>query len=110
MQKHVNLVDLVKGFPTNIFLQILASIQKRTSSVKLAHQCACGAWKGRSTGFFRSARKPIAELGFFEVREKEQCLAYFSKEKDGNLFLYFKLLKLVIQIMQRYHTRSQEPW
>ena len=31
MQKHVNLVDLVKSFPTNIFLQKLASIQQRTS-------------------------------------------------------------------------------
>ena len=31
MQKHVNLVDLVKSFPTNIFLQNLASTQKRTS-------------------------------------------------------------------------------
>ena len=37
MQKHVNLVDLVKGFPTNIYLQNLASIQKRTSPVKFAH-------------------------------------------------------------------------
>ena len=37
MQKHVNLVVLVKGFPTNIFLQNLASIQKRTSPVKFAH-------------------------------------------------------------------------
>ena len=40
MQKHVplvNLVDLVKSFPTNIFLQNLASIQKRTSPVKSAH-------------------------------------------------------------------------
>ena len=37
MQKHVNLVDLVKSFPTNIFLQNLASIQKRTSPIKLAH-------------------------------------------------------------------------
>ena len=37
MQKHVNLVDLVKSFPTNIYLQNLASIQKRTSSVKFAH-------------------------------------------------------------------------
>ena len=37
MQKHVNLVDLVKSFPTNIFLQNLASIQKRTSSIKFAH-------------------------------------------------------------------------
>ena len=37
MQKHVNLVDLVKSFPTNIFLQNLASIQKRTSPVKFSH-------------------------------------------------------------------------
>ena len=34
MQKHVNLVDLVKSFPTSIYLQNLASIQKRTSPVK----------------------------------------------------------------------------
>ena len=37
MQKHVNLVDLVKSFPTNTYLQILASIQKNTSPVKFAH-------------------------------------------------------------------------
>ena len=37
MQKHVNLVDLVKSFPTNIFLQDLASIQKRTNPIKFAH-------------------------------------------------------------------------
>ena len=37
MQKHVNLVDLVKSFPTNIYLQNLASIQQRTSPVKFAH-------------------------------------------------------------------------
>ena len=37
MQKHVNLVDLVKSFPTNIFLQNLASIQKRTSPIKFVH-------------------------------------------------------------------------
>ena len=36
MQKHVTLVDLVKSFPTNIFLQNLASIQKRTSPIKFA--------------------------------------------------------------------------
>ena len=33
MQKHVNLVDLVKSFPTNIIVQNLASIQKRTSPI-----------------------------------------------------------------------------
>ena len=37
MQKHANLVDLVKGLPTNIYLQNLASIQKTTSLVKFAH-------------------------------------------------------------------------
>ena len=37
MQKYVHLVDLVKSFPTNIYLQNLASIQKRTSPVKFAH-------------------------------------------------------------------------
>ena len=37
MQKHVNLVDLVKSFPTNIYLQNLASMQKRTSPIKFAH-------------------------------------------------------------------------
>ena len=37
MQKHVNIVDLVKSFPTNILLQNLVSIQKRTSPVKFAH-------------------------------------------------------------------------
>ena len=37
MQKHVDLVDLVKSFPTNIYLQNLASIQKRTSPVKFAN-------------------------------------------------------------------------
>ena len=37
MQKHVNLVDLVTSFPANIFLQNLASIQKRTSPIQFAH-------------------------------------------------------------------------
>ena len=35
MQKHVNLVDLVKSFPTSIYLQNLASIQERTSPCEI---------------------------------------------------------------------------
>ena len=31
VQKHINLVDLVKSFPTSIYLQNLASIQPRTA-------------------------------------------------------------------------------
>ena len=34
MQKHVNLADLVKSFPTSTFLQNLDSIQPRTSRSK----------------------------------------------------------------------------
>ena len=37
MQKYAHIVDLVKSFPTNILLQNLASIQKRTSPIKFAH-------------------------------------------------------------------------
>ena len=37
MQKHVNLGDLVKSFPTNFFLKNLASIQQRTSPIKFDH-------------------------------------------------------------------------
>ena len=37
MQKDVNLVDLVKSFPTSIYMQKSASIQARTSPIKFAH-------------------------------------------------------------------------
>ena len=37
VQKHANLVDLVKSFPTNILLENLASIQQRTSLIKFDH-------------------------------------------------------------------------
>ena len=51
MQKHVNLVDLVKRFPTNIFLQNLASIQKGTSPIftHLAEKSENGSISSLST-------------------------------------------------------------
>ena len=55
MQKHVNLVDLVKSFPTNIYLQNLASIQKRTSPVKFAH-LAEKSGKGSISNLLTKAR------------------------------------------------------
>ena len=66
MQKHVNLVDLVKSFPTNIFLQILASIQQRTSPIKfarLAEKSEKGSISNFSTkavGTARTSVKPSA--------------------------------------------------
>ena len=58
MQKHVNLVDLVKSFPTNIFLQNLASIQKRTSSIKFAH-LAEKSEKGSISNLSTKALTPV---------------------------------------------------
>ena len=52
MSKPVNLVDLVKSFQTNIYLQNLASIQKRTSPMKFAHlaeKCEKGSVSNLST-------------------------------------------------------------
>ena len=63
MQKHVNLVDLVKSFPTNIFLQNLASIQKRTRPIKfdhLAEKSEKGSISNLST---KAGAAPVQEAG-----------------------------------------------
>ena len=60
MQKHVNLADLVKSFPTNIFLQNLASIQPRTSLVKFTRSP-----RTDRPGTLRSTLSP----GFIKSRE-----------------------------------------
>ena len=65
MQKHVNLVDLVKSFPTNIYLQNLASIQRRTSPIKFAH-LAEKSGKGSISNLSTKATSP----------ETAQCLLY----------------------------------
>ena len=57
VQKHVNLVDLVKRFPTNIFLQNLASIQERTSPIKFAH-LAEKSEKGSISNLSTKVRSP----------------------------------------------------
>ena len=57
VQKHVNLVDLVKGFPTNIYLQNLASIQKRTSLSKFAH-FAEKSGNGSTSNLSTKVRRP----------------------------------------------------
>ena len=63
MRQNVNLVDLVMSFPTNIFLQNLASIQKRTSPVKFAHlaeKSGKGSIPNLSTKARGAARVPRA--------------------------------------------------
>ena len=64
MKKHVNLIDLVKSFPTNIFSQNLASIQKRTSPIKFAHlaeKSGKGSISNLSTKVERPANDAAAE-------------------------------------------------
>ena len=68
MQKHVNLVDLVKSFPTNIYLQNLASIQQRTSLVQfdyLDEKSEKGSISNLST---KEATRASAEAGPAAVR------------------------------------------
>ena len=59
MQKHVNLVDLVKSFPTNILLQNLASIQERASPIKFDHLAEKSESALRSRTF--QLRLPLVE-------------------------------------------------
>ena len=66
MQKHANLVDLVKSFPTNIFLQNLASIQKRTSPIKfdhLAEKSEKGSVSNLSTKTRSAGAPSVAKFG-----------------------------------------------
>ena len=66
MQKHINIVDLVKSFPTNILLQNLASIQPRTSTLKFARSpctmVANSAGRGVAAAAPRARRvRPLVE-------------------------------------------------
>ena len=67
MQKHVNLVDLVKSFPTNIYLQNLASMQKRTSHIEFAH-LAEKSGKGSISNLSTKASAAEQEQGLSQVK------------------------------------------
>ena len=84
MQRFANLVDLVKRFPTNIYLQKSASIQLKMSPDKFAVQIGLvglvelvdipAAGAARSSGACRSpkskeTRCPVPELGIFSASE-----------------------------------------
>ena len=83
MQKHVNLVDLVKSFPTNIYLQNLASIQKRTSTVKFVH-LAEKSEKGSMSNLSTKAPGPggVAVLRPAELWSPGMCV--LINEGDGS--------------------------
>ena len=69
MQKHVNLVDLVKSFPTSIYyldvfsiyLEKLASIQSKTSLEEIwKNEWNLGIWTGEN--FYSNFQKKQFEL------------------------------------------------
>ena len=83
MQKYVHLVDLLKRFPTNIYLQNLASIQKRTSPVKFAHLAEKSA-NGSISNLSTKAESAADELQQLTARkaELEASVATLRKENE----------------------------
>ena len=75
MQSNSNLIDLVKSFPTNIYLQNLASIQKRTSPVKFTHlaeKSRKGSISNVSTKAMTAAGRAAA-LAFAQATSKRKA-------------------------------------
>ena len=94
MQKHVNLVDLVKSFPTNIYLQNLASIQKRTSPLKFAHLAEKSgkgsisnlSTKAKTAALFVLRERPavaliIASRALVDTSVQDVAALFFVKER-----------------------------
>ena len=88
MQKHVNLVDLVKSFPTNILLQNLASIQKRTSPLKFYHLA-----ENQSKVRYRIFQLRSASAAAPKTKLKGFSFGGSSKGKKGDAFQEWKRAK-----------------
>ena len=95
MQKHVNLVDLVKSFPTNISLQNLASIRKRSSPIKFAHlaeKSGNGSISNLSTKAAITYQPFMTEHSYkaaFEEFMKKYEKAYKTAEEKATRFAIF---------------------
>ena len=89
MQKHVNLVDLVKSFPTNILLQNLASIQPRTRPIKFVH-LAEKSEKGSISNL--STKVSSAVLAIKAVRDGIRTGAFDEKKRKSKLSTLFNAL------------------
>ena len=80
--KGVDCVDLVKSFPTNISLQNLASIQKRTSPVKFAH-FAEKSGKGSISNLSTKAGPAGREMTYKEKKAAEKKKEEDAKRQKG---------------------------
>ena len=83
MQKYVHLVDLVTRSPTNMYLQNLASIQKRTSPIKfphLAEKSGKGSISSLSTKVMNAVSErdadgnPVTQQEMFDTKWVALCL------------------------------------
>ena len=86
MQKHANLVNLVKSFPTNIYLQHLASIQKITSPVKFAHlaeKSENGSISNLSTKAREAELRPAVEAEKRRVKSLRRRVRELRGEEDA---------------------------
>ena len=87
MQKHVNLVDLVKRFPTNIFLQKSEPIQPKTSNIlqKFCQPTLSGVTAAPRPGSEEAALATLADVdlvldGFFFEDEVDRQVERFDVE------------------------------
>ena len=99
MQKHVNLVDLVKSFPTIIFLQNLASIQKRTSPIKFARL----AGKSENCSIWNLSTK--VRCGCVRVRRLGSLRRMIARDRRANTVV----IRQVMRPFQRSWNRAAAP-
>ena len=86
MQKFVNLVDLVKSFPTSIYLQRFVSIQPRTSLSKFAKNSPKVRKKIRNIlglGMGANTKAAIVRMG---LKEMEAFIKHFYPETSSHVF------------------------
>ena len=74
MQKYVNLVDLVKSFPTSIYLQKSASIQPRTSLSKFG---------GKFNSLFIRLLNQQALRGSVSAVSRYACMVHFDTTRPS---------------------------
>ena len=86
VQKYVHLVDLVKSFPTNIYLQNLASIQPRTSLSKFGE-----IFKWINYSIAPNFRRSV--LGCIDSSDSNQILIFFQDFRDLQDFHTFAPLR-----------------
>ena len=108
MQKHVNLVDLVKSFPTNIFLQNLASIQKRTSPIEFAHlaeKSENGSTSNLSTKVEKASHERSRQAKHSTVQKQSRVDALEARVKELEEQLQQGELKL--ERVKKLHARDK---